>query len=173
MNTNYTQAKSWILSAISDIGIVFNALKQKYFSLVAFKSQFATEKLNKALLNLLGLKIEKTHTPSEILKEFIANENVLVIDEQAKEIILNILNCSFFFESQGTKTRYGLIQNNKLIIAEEIYSKFEDVKEFIVNLVKIVNYHIILLDKTFNITEKNFLELKQLKKFVKKLEKWT
>ena len=49
MNTNFSQGKSWIKSAISDIKIVINSLQNDYFSLVAFRSQFAVEKLNKAI----------------------------------------------------------------------------------------------------------------------------
>lgn len=173
MNTNYTQAKSWISSAISDIEIVLTALKRKYYSLVAFKSQFAIEKLNKGLLNLFGLKIEKTHSPSEIIKEYFSKAKNLTFDKKAEELILNILNWSNFFESQGTKTRYGLVQDNTLIPAEKIYSKFEDVQKFIYNLLQIIHTYLLLLETIFNINEDNFEDIKKLKKFAKKLRKWT
>jgi len=63
MDTNYTQGRSWITSAINDIKIVLNGLKDGYYSLVAFRSQFAVEKLNKAILSFMGLKAEKSYTP--------------------------------------------------------------------------------------------------------------
>ena len=172
MSTNFKQAKSWINSAISDISIILTAIKKKYFSLVAFKSQFAVEKLNKSILSFFGLKIEKIHTPSEILTEIINNQIIISNNEKTKNILKEIIGYSIFFESQGTKTRYGIVQNENLISAEEIYSKLEDVKEFIERLVAFINLYLILLKDIFNINEIDFKEIKKLKSSIRKLKKW-
>lgn len=107
MNTNFSQGKSCITSAINDIKIVLNGLNQDFYSLVAFRSQIAVEKLNKAILSFMGLKIDKTHTPTDILEDILKNESkeILTIDKDTKRIIEKILKYSKFFEKQGTQTR--------------------------------------------------------------------
>ena len=173
MNTNFTQARNWIISAINDIDRIAKNLKRKDFAAVAFRSQFAIEKLNKALLSYMGIKIEKTHTPSKLLKDILKDEEILTFDDETEEILNNIIKFSIYFEEQGTITRYGTIKNEIWIFPEDIYNSVEDVKEFIVNLVNMVNNYLILLNKTFNITSDEFKELKNLKKLLKKLRKWT
>ena len=97
MKTNFSQAKSWITSAINDIKRVLIDLKLKDFSRVAFRSQFAVEKLNKMILSLMGIKIEKIHTPSEILNKVIKDNKVLSLDEEKKDLMENIIRNSEFF----------------------------------------------------------------------------
>ncbi len=63
MNTNHSQAESWINSAINDIKRAIKSYKARDYSDFAFRSQFAVEKINKAILSYFGLKIEKTHIP--------------------------------------------------------------------------------------------------------------
>lgn len=172
MRTNFSQAKSWILSAINDIIRVIFSLKRKDFADVAFRSQFAVEKLNKAALNLLGVKIEKTQTPTKILKSIIFDEEILINEESVKEKLLNIIKYSGLFEDEGVKTRYGISKDETLMIPERIYSSFKDIKQFILNLQKIVDLYLILWNETFNINEIELKELKELKKLNKKLKKW-
>ena len=172
MRTNFSQAKSWILSAINDIKRVISSLKRKDFADVAFRSQFAVEKFNKAALNILGVKIEKTHTPTKILKSIILDEEILINEESVKENLLNIINYSGLFEDEGVKTRHGIIKEEMLMIPDGIYSSFEDIKQFILNLQKIVDLYLIFWNETFNINEIEFKELKELKKLNKKLKKW-
>ncbi len=172
MKTNFSQAKSWITSAINDIKIVLNSLKMQYYSLVAFRSQFAVEKLNKAILSLMGAKIEKIHTPTEILNDIINNKEILTINEKTKEILKKISKYSEFFEKQGTKTIYGTLKDGKLTLAEEIYNSFEKIKDFIINLEKLGKHYLILFKETFKITEVEFEDLKQLKEFEGELKKW-
>ena len=172
MKTNYTQGKSWITSAINDIKIVLVGLKNEYYSLVAFRSQFAVKKLNKAILSFMGLKVEKTHTPTDILYEILKNEPILTIDEDTKKIIEKIYEYSRFFEEQGTKTRYGTIKDNELITAEEIYNSFEDIKKFIINLQNIIIYCLKLLKENSNIKEKEFENLKQFESLLEELKQW-
>jgi HEPN domain-containing protein len=172
MDTNYTQGRSWITSAINDIKIVLNGLKDGYYSLVAFRSQFAVEKLNKAILSFMGLKAEKSHTPTDILDDILKNEPILTIDEESKKILEKISKYSKFFEKQGTQTRYGTIKDKKLITAEEIYKSFEDVKDFIKNLQNIVIYYLKFLKETLNITNKEFEDLEQFESLLGDFNKW-
>ena len=172
MKTNFTQAKSWIKSAIKDIKRVLNDLNFKDFSRVAFRSQFAVEKLNKSILNLLGIKIEKTHNPSEILKKVLLDEEVLSIDEVAKDLIKKIIRNSEFFEKQGTKTRYWIIEGDKIKFPEEIYSSFEDIKNFLVNLGNTIDIFTTLMVNTFNLSDKKFESLKALEQLKGELNKW-
>ncbi len=172
MNTNFSQGKSWIISAISDIKIVLNSLKNEYYSLVAFRSQFAVEKLNKAVLSFMGLKIEKTHTPTSILEEILNSNSTFSIDQETRKIIEKISTYSKFFENEGVQTRYGTIKDDILIIAEEIYQSFEDIKIFLINLQKIVNCYLKLLKENLNITENEFKEFKQLELLSGELKQW-
>jgi len=173
MNTNFSQGKSWIKSAISDIKIVINSLQNGYFSLVAFRSQFAVEKLNKAILSFMGLKVEKPHVPADILKDVLKSESSLAIDLETKEILKKIQKHSKFFENEGVQTRYGTIKNSKLIIAEEIYQSFEDIKDFLINLEKIVILNLKLLKKSLNITKEEFKDLDRLESLLGELKQWT
>ncbi len=172
MKTNFSQANGWITSAINDIKRVLNDLKSKDFSRVAFRSQFAVEKLNKAILSLIGIKIEKTHNPSEILKEILKDEGVLSIDEEARALIEIIIRNSEFFEKQSIKTRYGIIEDNKMRFPEEIYSSFEDIKNFLVNLRNIINAYTTLMEDSFNLSEKEFEIFKILDELKGELNKW-
>ncbi|KKM21722.1 hypothetical protein LCGC14_1632580 [marine sediment metagenome] len=172
MNTNFSQGKSWIISAISDVKIVINGLQNEYYSLVAFRSQFAVEKFNKAILSFMGLKIEKTHTPTDIIEDIINSKSSLIIDEETKKVLEKILKFSKFFENEGVQTRYGTIKNNKLVIAEEIYQSFEDIKIFLINLQNIVNYFLKLVKESLNITEKEFENLLKLESLSGELKQW-
>ncbi len=59
-----------------------------------------------------------------------------------------------------------------VMIPERIYSSFEDIKQFILNLQNIVDLYLIFWNETFNINEIEFKELRELKKLHKKLKKW-
>ena len=172
MSTNFSQGKSWIISAISDVKIVINGLQNEFYSLVAFRSQFAVEKLNKAILSFMGLKIEKTHTPTDILEDILNSKSSLIIDAGTKKVLEKILKFSKFFENEGVQTRYGTIKNNKLVIAEEIYQSFEDIKSFLTNLQNIVNCFLKLVKESLNITEKEFENLLQLESLSGELKQW-
>ena len=172
MNTNFSQGKSWIISAISDVKIVINGLQNEYYSLVAFRSQFAVEKFNKAILSFMGLKIEKTHTPTDIIEDIINSKSSLIIDEETKKVLEKNLKFSKFFENEGVQTRYGTIKNNKLVIAEEIYQSFEDIKIFLINLQNIVNCFLKLVKESLNITEKEFENLLKLESLSGELKQW-
>ena len=172
MKTNFSQAKGWLTSAINDIKRVLSDLNLKDFSRAAFRSQFAVEKLNKTILSFMGIKIEKTHTPSEILKKVLRDESVLSLNEETKDLIKYIIRTSEFFERHGTKTRYGVIEEDKIRFPEEIYGSFKDIKSFIENLVYMINLHTILMEKTFNLSLKKFEPLKLLKGLEGELNKW-
>ena len=123
-------------------------------------------------MSLIGIKLEKTHNPSEILKEILTDEGVLSIDEEAKNLIKIIIRNSEFFEKQGTKTQYGIIEDDKMKFPEEIYSSFEDIKNFLVNLGNIINVYTTLMEGTFNLPEKEFEILKMLNELMGELNKW-
>jgi len=120
----------------------------------------------------MGLKFEKTHTPTDILNEILKDEPILNIDENTEKILEKIYKYSKFFEQQGTQTRYGTIKDNKLVTAEEIYKSFEDIKSFIKNLQDIVVCYLKLLKETLNITEKEFEDLKVFESLLGDLKKW-
>jgi len=110
MKSNFTQAKSWIRSAINDVNRVLNGLKLEDYALVAFRSQFAVEKFNKSIISFIGVKVEKTHTPSEIIEDIINIEENLKLEEKTITLLRKIIKYSKTFENEGTKARYGVIK---------------------------------------------------------------
>ena len=108
-------------------------------------SKFAVEKLNKSILILLGVKIQKTHEPTKILKDVLKDKDYRTFDEKSEELIKEIITYSLIFEEEGTKTRYGFYKEDKFLVAEEIYTSLEDIKPFIINLEKIVSIYIDIL----------------------------
>ncbi|MFO8018560.1 MAG: HEPN domain-containing protein [Promethearchaeia archaeon] len=148
-NTNLSRAKKWLNSAISDINRVLNDLERGDYADIAFRSQFAVEKINKSIFNIFGIKIEKVHNPSTILDDFLKNVENLEIDDKIRSILEELTADSKVFENEGTKTRYGTIERGELITAEEIYNSFEDIKyllkkldKIIINLVRFLKYSI-------------------------------
>jgi len=172
METNFSQARKWIISAIHDIDRVLKDLKTEDFADIAFRCQFAVKKLNKSILNLMGIKTIKTHTPSIILKDVLRNEEAINIDKKTREILKQICNYSKFFEEEGTKTRYGIFKNGELIISEEIYSNIKDIEKFLKYLGIIIKSFLVLLKDSFKLTDKEIDELMQFEKLMDELKKW-
>lgn len=172
MQTNFSQARKWIISAIHDIKRVLKDLKTEDFADIAFRSQFAVEKLNKSILNLMGIKSIRTHTPSIILKDVLRNEKNLIIDKKMNELLEEICNYSKFFEEEGTKTRYGIFKKGELITSEEIYSTIKDIEKFLKYLGRIVKSFLVLLKESFRLTDKKIDELNQFEKLMGELKKW-
>ncbi|KKN31903.1 hypothetical protein LCGC14_0819270 [marine sediment metagenome] len=104
----------------------------------------------------MGLKIEKTHTPTDILEDILKSKPSLTINIETKKILEKILKYSKFFENEGAQARYGTIKNNRLIIAEEIYQSYSDIRDFLINLQKIVNSYLQLLKESLNMTKNGY-----------------
>ena len=172
MKTNHTQAKSLINSAINDIKRALKSIKAKDYADVAFRSQFTVEKLNKGLLCFLGLKFEKTHTPSKIIKCVLKDEKLLKINKNTEDAFNKIIIYSEFFEKQGTTTIYGTLKEDIISFPEDIYNSFEKIKEFIINLKNMLYQYSTLLRDSFNITEEEYDGLKQLKSLLGDIKKW-
>ena len=113
MKTNISLAEKWIISAIADIKRFLNGLKIEDFADAAFRSQFAVEKLNKSILVLLGVKIQKTHEPTKILKDVLKDKEYRKFNEKSEELIKEIITYSLIFEEEGTKTRYGFYKEDE------------------------------------------------------------
>lgn len=172
MKTNISLAKKWIVSAIADIKRLLKGLEVEDFADVAFRSQFAVEKLNKSILVLLGVKIQKTHEPTKILKNVLKDKDYRTFDEKSEQLIKEIITYSLIFEEEGTKTRYGFYKEDEFLIAEEIYTSLEDIKHFIINLEKIVSIYIDIIQDVFQIPKTKFKDLKILKDLKEDIIKW-
>lgn len=171
MKTNISLAKKWILSATSDINRILKDLETNDFADIAFRSQFAVEKLNKSIIGLLGLKVQKTHEPTKILKS-ILKEEYREFDKTSEELILQLITFSILFEEEGTKTRCGITQENNFLVPEEIYKSFDDIDKFIQNLEKIITIYAKIIEDVFNIQENTLDDLKLLKNLREELIKW-
>ncbi|MBA7484829.1 hypothetical protein ES707_20360 [subsurface metagenome] len=172
MKTNISLAEKWIVSAIADIKRFLNALEVEDFADVAFRSQFAVEKLNKSILVLLGVKIQKTHEPTKILKDVLKDKDYRTFDDKSEKLIKEIITFSLIFEEEGTKTRYGFYKEGEFLVAEEIYTSLEDIKHFIINLEKIISIYIDIIQDVFQIPKTEFKDLKILKDIKEDIIKW-
>ncbi|MBA7547347.1 hypothetical protein ES705_39761 [subsurface metagenome] len=172
MKTNISLAKKWIISAITDIKRFLKGIEVEDFADAAFRSQFAVEKLNKSILVLLGVKIQKTHEPTKILKDVLKDKDYRTFDEKSEELVKEIITYSLIFEEEGTKTRYGFYKEDEFLIAEEIYTSLEDIKPFIINLEKIISIYIVIIQDVFQIPKTEFKDLKILKDIKEDIIKW-
>ena len=160
------------LFAASDIKRILKDLETDDFADIAFRSQFAVEKLNKSILALLGIKIQKTHEPTKILKSILKSEEHRAFDKKSEDLIIQMINYSILFEEEGTKTRYGVFIENEFLISEEIYTSFNDINKFISNLVKIISIYIKIISEVFKIRENKLDNLNLLKNLRDELIKW-
>jgi len=172
MKTNITLAEKWISSAIADIKRFLKSLEGEDFADVAFRSQFAVEKLIKSILILLGVKIQKTHEPTKILKDVLKDKDCRTFDEKSEELIKEIITYSLIFEEEGTKTRYGFYKEDEFSLAEEIYTCKEDIKPFIINFEKIILLYIDIIQEVFQIPQTELENLKALKDIREDIIKW-
>lgn len=172
MKTNISLAKKWVLSAIADLERFLKSVKTEDFADAAFRSQFAIEKLNKSILILLGVKIQKTHEPTKILKDVLKDKDSRKFDKKAEEMIKQMISYSLLFEEEGTKTRYGVYKEDEFLLAEEIYTSLEDIKHFIINLEKIISIYIDIIQDVFQIPKTEFKDLKILKDIKEDIIKW-
>jgi HEPN domain-containing protein len=172
MKTNISLAKKWIESAIADLKRMLKSLEFDDFANVAFRSQFAVEKLNKSLLVLLGIKIQKTHEPTKFLKDLLYDEDLGKFDEESSDLIKQIISKSLIFEEEGTKTRYGVYKEDDFLIAEDIYNTLDDIKPFILNLEKLIPTYIEVLENFFQISEASIMDLKFLKELKEEIAQW-
>ena len=172
MKTNISIAKKWILSAASDIKRILNDLETDDFADIAFRSQFAVEKLNKSILALLGIKIQKTHEPTKILKSILRSEKYRAFDKDSEDLIIQMINLSILFEEEGTKTRYGVFRENEFLVSEEIYKSFNDINKFIFNLEKIISIYNKIITEVLNIKESKLDDLNLLLNLREELIKW-
>ena len=172
MKTNISLAKKWVVSAIRDLERFLKSLKSEDFADAAFRSQFAIEKLNKSILVLLGVKIQKTHEPTKILKDILKDKESRKFDKIAEELIKKMITYSLLFEEEGTKTRYGVYKEDEFLIAEEIYTSLEDIKQFIINLEKIISIYITIIQDIFQIHKNELEDLQTLKDIKEDIIKW-
>ncbi len=128
--------------------------------------------MNKAIINILGLKVEKTHNPTKIIKKALKEKENLRLKPEGWEVLLNIVNTSEFFEKQGTITRYGLIKGEDLIFPEEIYNSKEKILDFLSKFKIILENTIIFLQDIMNFSEKDFPVIKDLKKWIEAKKLW-
>lgn len=172
MKTNLSLAKKWIVSAIADIKRFLKGLEGDDFADVAFRSQFAVEKLNKSILALLGLKIQKTHEPTKILKTVLKDKDVRKFNKNSEKLIEEIINNSLLFEEESTKTRYGFYKGDEFLTAEEIYKSLDDVKQLIINLEKVISVYANIVQEVFHIPKKKLEDLNILENLKEDIMKW-
>ncbi len=139
MTNNYTNTKEWMSLAFKNIERVIRNYKISDYSECVFKIQLSIEQLQKALIFLLGFQFHKIHDPSRIL-ESIENNNNITIEKVIVDRIKRVASLAKDIEGEGTATRYGIIEEGKLITPEDKYDKAEadkylkDLKEILINL---------------------------------------
>jgi len=142
LTNNYTNTKEWLSLAFKNIERVIRNYKISDFSECVFKIQLSIEQLQKALIFLLGFQFHKIHDPSRILESIENNVNIK-IEKEIIDRIKKVAALAKDIEGEGTATRYGIIEEGKLITPEDKYNKSEadkylrDLKEILINLKEI------------------------------------
>ena len=142
MTNNFNKTKEWLSLAFSNIERVIRNYQINDYSECVFKIQLSIEQLQKALILLLGLQFRKIHDPSRILDSIVDNNN-LEIEIENLDRIKKVAFLAKGIEGEGTTTRYGTIEEGKLISPEDKYDKLEadkflkDLKEILINLKEI------------------------------------
>ena len=123
MKDNYTNTKEWLSLAFKNIERVIRNYKISDYSECVFKIQLSIEQLQKALIFLLGFQFHKIHDPSRILESIENNNNIIQIEKEIIDRIKNVASLAKDIEGEGTATRYGIIEEGKLITPEDKYGK--------------------------------------------------
>lgn len=164
MTNNYTNTKEWLSLAFKNIERVIRNYEISDYSECVFKIQLSIEQLQKALIFLLGFQFHKIHDPSRILESIENNINIK-IKKEINDRIKKVASLAKDIEGEGTATRYGIIEDGKLITPEDKYKKSEadnflrDLKEILINLKEIFK-------EIQNLEE----EKKSISKFIEKCE---
>ncbi len=168
MTNNYVKTKEWLSLAFNNLERVIRNYKISDYSECVFKIQLSIEQLQKALIFLLGLQFRKIHDPSRIL-ESIENNNNIIIEKEILDRIKHVASLAKGIEGEGTGTRYGTIDEGKLISPEDKYDKLEadrylkDLKEILINLKEILK-EIPILEQDIRLISKFIKECKDLMK---------
>lgn len=158
MTDNYKRTKEWLSLAFNNIERVIRNYTISDYSECVFKIQLSIEQLQKALIFLLGFQFHKIHDPSRIL-ESIENNNNIKIEKEILDRIKKVASLAKNIEGEGTATRYGIIEEGKLITPEDKYDKLEadkylrDLKEILINLKEIFKEIPILVEDITSITK--------------------
>ena len=164
MTTNYHRTKEWFELSLNNLNRVIRNYEFKDYADCVFRIQLTIEQLQKSLVFLLGLQFRKTHFVSKILENIDDYEN-LNLNEKVSKQIKEIAELSKILEEEHTKTRYGIIEDNKLITPEDTYNK-EKTIEFLIILIKIIDKVVTLLEPLPELENLN----SELKKNVQKIK---
>ncbi len=93
-------------------------------------------------------------------------------DKKAEELIKQIIAHSLIFEEEGTKTRYGVYKEDEFLIAEDIYNTIDKVKQFIINLKKVISVYIKIIEEIFQVPENELKDMETLKEMKGEINKW-
>jgi len=157
LTDNYKRTKEWLSLAFNNIERVIRNYTISDYSECVFKIQLSIEQLQKALIFLLGFQFHKIHDPSRIL-DSIENNNIK-IEKEILDRIKKVASLAKNIEGEGTATRYGIIEEGKLITPEDKYDKLEadkylrDLKEILINLKEIFKEIPILVHDIKSITK--------------------
>jgi HEPN domain-containing protein len=169
LTTNYHRTKEWFELALNNLNRVIRNFEFRDYADCVFRIQLTIEQLQKSLLFLLGLQFRKTHFVSKILENIDDYEN-LNLEEDVSKQIKEIAELSKILEEENTKTRYGIIEDNKLITPEETYNKDKTI-EFLIVLNKIIEKVVTLLEPLSELENLNSNLKKnsqKIKEFIKK-----
>jgi len=124
LTNNYNKTKEWLSLAFRNVERVIKNYQFSDYSECVYKIQISIEQLQKALILLLGLQFRKIHDPSKILDLF-TNNNSLEIEIEILNRIKEVAFLAKGIEGEGTATRYGTIEEGKLISPEDKFGKLE------------------------------------------------
>lgn len=116
------------------------------------------------MIFLLGLQFRKTQEPSKIL-EAIKNNSSIQIEKKNLNQIKKLTTIAREIEKEETATRYGIVIDGKLISPDDYYDK-DKTDNFIKKIKEIIIIFRELLKEIPDLEQ----EIKNLQKFIKKIE---
>lgn len=165
MTSNHENSRDWLRLAFLNIDRALRNYKINDFAACVFRIQLSIEQLQKALVFLFGMQFRKTHEPSEILSSIEPDKNAQ-IDDKIRVQVEKITKLAKNIEDEGTATRYGIIEKNKLISTPEDRFKKPEAENYLNDLKEIL----MALHKTLENLPNFEKELEKLSYYTKELE---
>lgn len=122
--TNWDKAGDRLRIALDNLNRAERRMVEGDYPDAIFRLQLSVEEACKAVLEVLGVEVEKTHFPS-VRIGMILHEKPMVkelkLDAHQLKLLRSIVTHASVLESQGTVPRYGWETEDRIVAPEEVY----------------------------------------------------
>ena len=127
-----SSAKDWIILALEDYDVVGSLNIHRHRGAIVYHLQQFVEKLCKAVICLYSQEPPRTHRPSTIIDQIIAEAEVgqIRMGREERNILIAISSLAKTFEDEATRPRYGVRHHDRIIPPNKYYS-VDQINEFL------------------------------------------